>query len=140
MAAKPDIHISGFGIAASVFSYWLLRAFPLARITIVERASAARLTGGSVDIRSTAVDIIKWMRIEAEIRKHGTKESGIQYAKADGGVIGTLGATGRTDVQSITSEYEIFRGELAKIFLEPIEQQVELSELKMLCATICIEP
>jgi 2-polyprenyl-6-methoxyphenol hydroxylase-like FAD-dependent oxidoreductase len=35
-------------------------------------------------------------------------------------------ATGRSDVQSLTSEFEIFRGALAKIFIDPIVKQVKL--------------
>ena len=45
----------------TVFAFWLLRANPNANITIVERDPTLRLTGASVDIRSSAVDIIKWM-------------------------------------------------------------------------------
>jgi len=54
-----DILISGSGIAGSAFAFWVLRAYPDANITIVERAPSPRLTGASVDIRNSAVDIIK---------------------------------------------------------------------------------
>ena len=115
-----NVLISGSGIAGSVFAFWLLRAYPEANITIVERDPALRLTGASVDIRSSAVDIIKWTGLEAEIRRHTTNEEGIRFVKASGKAIATLRATGRTDMQSITSEFEIFRGALAKIFIEPV--------------------
>ncbi|RDL41638.1 Uncharacterized protein BP5553_01617 [Venustampulla echinocandica] len=121
-----NILISGSGIAGGVFAFWLLRAYPNANITIVERGPSLRLTGASVDIRSSAVDIIKWMGVEEEIRNHATKEEGIQFVTADGKAVGTLGASGRTDVQSITSEFEIFRGALAKIFIEPSIDRVKL--------------
>lgn len=121
-----NILISGSGIAGSVFSFWLLRAYPDANITIVERDPSLRLTGASVDIRSSAVDIIKWMGAEQEIRNQTTKEEGIQFVKANGKAVATLGATGRSDIQSITSEFEIFRGALAKIFIDPIMKRVKL--------------
>ena len=121
-----NILISGSGIAGSVFAFWLLRAYPNANITIVERDPSLRLTGASVDIRSSAVDIIKWMGAEQEIRNQSTKEEGIQFVKANGKAIATLAATGRTDVQGITSEFEIFRGALAKIFIDPIIKRVKL--------------
>jgi 2-polyprenyl-6-methoxyphenol hydroxylase-like FAD-dependent oxidoreductase len=124
--SKLNILISGSGIAGSVFAFWLLRAYPNANITIVERAPSLRLTGASVDIRSSAVDIIKWMGAEQEIRNHTTKEEGIQFVKANGKAVATFRATGRTDVQSITSEFEIFREELAKIFIDPILNRVKL--------------
>ncbi len=121
-----NILISGSGIAGSVFAFWLLRAYPNANITIVERDPSLRLTGASVDIRSSAVDIIKWMGAEQEIRNQTTNEEGIQFVEADGKAVATLRATGRSDIQSITSEFEIFRGMLAKIFVEPIIKRVKL--------------
>lgn len=78
------ILITGSGIAGSVFAFWLLRAYPSANIAIVERDDSLRLTGASVDIRSSAVDIIKWMGAEQEIRDHTTTEEGIEFVKADG--------------------------------------------------------
>ena len=121
-----NILISGSGIAGSVFAFWLLRAYPNANITIVERDPSLRLTGASVDIRSSAVDIIKWMGAEQEIRNQTTHEEGIQFVDANDKAVATLRATGRSDVQSITSEFEIFRGALAKIFIDPIIKRVKL--------------
>lgn len=121
-----NILISGSGIAGSVFAFWLLRAYPNANITIVERDPSPRLTGASVDIRSSAVDIIKWMSAEQEIRNQTTKEEGMQIVEANGNAVATFRATGRSDVQSITSEFEIFRGALAKIFIDPIIKRVKL--------------
>ena len=123
---SPNILISGSGIAGSVLASWLLRAYSNATITIVERAPSFRLTGASVDIRSSAVDIIKWMGAEQEIRNHSTKEEGIQFVKADGKPVATFAATGRTDYQSVTSEFEIFRGALAHIFMSPIQDRLNL--------------
>lgn len=78
------------------------------------------------DIRSNAVDIIKWAGLEPAIRAAGTNEKGMQFVQSDGSPIATLQATGRTDMQSMTSEYEIFRGELAQIFTSPILDQVKI--------------
>ena len=124
--SKLNVLVSGSGIAGSVFAFWLLRAYPNANITIVERDPSLRLTGASVDIRSSAVDIIKWMGAEQEIRRQTTNEEGVQFVDADGKAVATLGATGRSDVQSFTSEFEIFRGALAEIFINPIKERVKL--------------
>jgi 2-polyprenyl-6-methoxyphenol hydroxylase-like FAD-dependent oxidoreductase len=121
-----NILISGSGIAGSVFAFWLLRAYPNANITIVERDPSLRFTGASVDIRSSAVDIIRWMGAEQEIRNQSTNEEGMQFVDANGKAVATIRATGRSDIQSITSEFEIFRGALAKIFIDPIINQVNL--------------
>ncbi|KAL8802864.1 MAG: hypothetical protein Q9182_003551 [Xanthomendoza sp. 2 TL-2023] len=119
-----NVLISGSGIAGSVFAFWLLRAYPNAQITIVERDASLRLTGASVDIRSSAVDIIKWMGVEPTIRQQTTNEKGVQFVDANGKGVATLEASGSSDMQSITSEYEIFRGALAKIFIDPIIDRV----------------
>ena len=121
-----NILISGSGIAGSVFAFWLLRAYPNANITIVERHPSLRLTGASVDIRSSAVDIIKWMGAEQEIRNQTTNEEGVQFVEANGKPVATFRATGKSDFQSITSEFEIFRGALAKIFIDPIIKRVKI--------------
>jgi len=122
---RPKILISGSGIAGSVLAFWLLRAYPHADLTIVERAPALRLTGASVDIRNSAIDIIKLMGLEDEIKKHTTQELGVHCVDKNGNVAWTLNASGREDMQSVTSEYEIFRGKLAAIFLEPIKDKVD---------------
>ena len=122
---RPKILISGSGIAGSVLAFWLLRAYPQANLTIVERAPSLRLTGASVDIRNSAINIIKLMGLEDEIKKHTTKERGVHCVDKHGNVAWTLNASGREDMQSVTSEYEIFRGKLAAIFLEPIKDKVD---------------
>lgn len=45
---NPKVLISGSGIAGSAFAFCLLKAYPKAEITIVERAPSLRLTGASV--------------------------------------------------------------------------------------------
>jgi 2-polyprenyl-6-methoxyphenol hydroxylase-like FAD-dependent oxidoreductase len=121
---RPKILISGSGIAGSVLAFWLLRAYSHANITIVERAPSLRLTGASIDIRNSAIDIVKLMGLEDEIKKHTTQERGVHCVDKHGNVAWTLNASGREDVQSVTSEYEIFRGKLAAIFLDPIKEKV----------------
>ena len=124
---RPKILISGSGIAGSVLAFWLLRAYPYANLTIVERAPSLRLTGAGVDIRNSAIDIVKLMGLEAEIRKHTTRERGVHCVDKHGNIAWTLNASGREDMQSVTSEFEIFRGALAKTFLEPIKDKVNFA-------------
>jgi 2-polyprenyl-6-methoxyphenol hydroxylase-like FAD-dependent oxidoreductase len=66
------------------------------------------------------------MGAEQEIRTQTTNEEGVQFVEANGKAVATLRATGRSDIQSITSEFEIFRGELAKIFIDLIIERVKL--------------
>jgi 2-polyprenyl-6-methoxyphenol hydroxylase-like FAD-dependent oxidoreductase len=78
------------------------------------------------DIRSNAVDIIKWAGVEQKIRDASTQEAGMSFVNDDGSAIATLMATGRTDIQTMTSEYEIFRGALANVFMSPVLDQVTM--------------
>jgi 2-polyprenyl-6-methoxyphenol hydroxylase-like FAD-dependent oxidoreductase len=66
------------------------------------------------------------MGAEQEIRNQTTNEEGIQFVDANDKAVATLRATGRSDIQSITSEFEIFRGVLAKIFIDPVIKRVKL--------------
>lgn len=120
-----NILVAGSGIAGGAFAFCMLRAYPNANITIVERDPTLRLTGASVDIRSSAVDIIKRLGVEPAIRQHTTNEKGVQLVDENGKGIATLAATGDADTQSFTSEYEIFRGALAQVFIEPIMNRVK---------------
>ncbi|KAL9036170.1 MAG: hypothetical protein Q9180_004451 [Flavoplaca navasiana] len=113
------ILISGSGIAGSVFAYCLLRAYPDADITIVEQDPSLQLTGASVDIRSSAVDIIKWIGVEPTIRKQTTNEKGVQFVDANGKAVATLKASGRPDIQSIFVDPIIER--VTSIFNESID-------------------
>ncbi|KAK0276854.1 hypothetical protein LTR35_010248 [Friedmanniomyces endolithicus] len=126
MPPPQKVLISGAGIAGSVLAFWLHRATPTTQITLIERAPALRLTGASVDIRGSAIDVVKLMGLLDKIREQTTPEAGVQCVRADGSTAWQLGATGREEMQSVTSEYEIFRGALARILLEPIEGKVEL--------------
>lgn len=80
LPASPRILISGIGIAGASFACNILRAYPSARITMLERAPALRLTGASVDIRSNAVDIIEWMGVKEAILGCTTKVSFVLFS------------------------------------------------------------
>lgn len=121
-----NILVAGSGIAGSTVAYWLLKAHPTAKITIIERNPSLRLNGAAVDIRSSAVDIIKWMNLRTSIREAGTGEDGMQFLNEDGSVLATLKSTGDTEMQTLTSEYEILRGTLNKVLIEPVQDRVQL--------------
>lgn len=122
---RPKTVISGSGIAGSVLVFLLSRAYPLADLTIVERAPSPRLTGASVDVRNSSVDIVNSMGLGNEIMKHTTRECGVHCVDKYETVAWSLNTSGREDMQSVTSEYEIFSGKLAAIFLGPIKGKVE---------------
>jgi hypothetical protein len=64
------------------------------------------------------------MGLEDEIKKDTKRERGVHCVDKNGNVACTLNASGREDMQSVTSEYGIFRGKLGSIFLGPIKDKV----------------
>jgi 2-polyprenyl-6-methoxyphenol hydroxylase-like FAD-dependent oxidoreductase len=119
MAEQPfKVLIAGAGIAGPAAAYWLSRVptrTPLA-ITILERSASPRPTGQAIDIRGPAVEIIRAMGLEDAIRACGTNERGVQRLSPAGRLIATFDATGDSTKQSLTSEFEILRADLARLF------------------------
>ncbi len=68
-AARLKVLIPGAGIAGNCLAYWLSRTRLDISITIVERSPVPRVTGQSIDIRGSAIDIIKEMKLEEAIRR-----------------------------------------------------------------------
>jgi 2-polyprenyl-6-methoxyphenol hydroxylase-like FAD-dependent oxidoreductase len=119
--APPNILVSGAGVCGPVLAYFLRRSG--ARVTVIERSPSLRLTGQSVDIRNAGVDIMKIMKVLDQISSRTTQEAGIQWVNGKGTVQGTINATGNEKAQSFTSEYEILRGELAKVLVDRVVER-----------------
>lgn len=121
-----DILISGSGIAGPVAAYWLLKGNPQHHITLVERDAALRTTGQSIDIRQSAVDIIRKMGLEQAIRDKSTHEAGIQFIDERGRPFATFPASGDSEQQGFTSEFEILRGDLVEIFFNKVKDDIKV--------------
>ncbi|KAI1149845.1 hypothetical protein F4825DRAFT_35513 [Nemania diffusa] len=113
--ASLDVLIVGGGIAGPAAAYWLSR-IPGARITLIERSSGMRAIGQQIDLRVAGVDIMKKMGIEPAVRAVRCQEPGTQLVDTDGRTRAYFPAaehgSGR---QSMTSEFEIMRGDLVRI-------------------------
>ncbi|EPS42067.1 hypothetical protein H072_3959 [Dactylellina haptotyla CBS 200.50] len=106
--------IAGGGIAGPSLAYWLSRTG--ARVTIIERSPQRRSSGQQVDIRGIGVTLMKKMGIEAAVRAVTVRESGTQMIDVNGKTkVFFPAAPSGTGKQSITSEFEIMRGDLVDI-------------------------
>jgi 2-polyprenyl-6-methoxyphenol hydroxylase-like FAD-dependent oxidoreductase len=129
MAQKPlSILISGAGVAGASLAHMLachpsFKVKPI--ITLIERSPIPRTTGQAVDIRGPGVDVIRNIGLEPEIKARHTSETGFAIIDAQGVTIGKFGATGDVKKQSVTSEYEILRGELAGLLLDGVNEAKE---------------
>ncbi|KAI4168747.1 MAG: hypothetical protein LQ346_009034 [Caloplaca aetnensis] len=90
--------VVGASIAGPMAAYWLAKAG--ATVTVIERFPKLRTNGQAIDIRTTGVTIMRKIPgMEAAVRARTTQMEGISF-------------------QSLVSEYEIFRGDLAKILFD----------------------
>lgn len=106
--------IVGASIAGTSAAYWFRRAGAV--VTVIERFPAFRRTGQNVDIRTVGVKVMRKMPgMEAAVRAATTTMDSVSFVDARGRPFGAIAATGDPEQQSLVSEYEIFRGRLAKI-------------------------
>ena len=115
--SKLKVLVVGASIAGPTAAYWFAKAG--ANVTIIERFPKLRTNGQNVDIRTAGVTVMRKMReMEAAVRAKTTQMKAISFVRDDGRPYGTIKATGNPDQQSLVSEYEIFRGDLAQILFD----------------------
>ena len=109
--------IVGASIAGPTAAYWLAKAG--ANVTVIERFPQLRTAGQNIDIRTVGVTVMRKMPgMEAAVRAKTTEMDGISFVRPNGRAYGILKATGNPDQQSLVSEYEIFRGDLARVLYD----------------------
>lgn len=112
--------IVGASIAGPTAAYWFAKAG--ARVTVIERFPALRKGGQNIDIRSCGVTVMRRMAgMEAAVRAKSAQLEGMSWVDSNGKSYGVIGASGNPDQQSLISEYEIYRGDLAKILYDMTE-------------------
>lgn len=107
--------ISGAGVAGPSLAYFLAKTG--ARITIVEKAPELLPHGQNVDITGAAVTVIKKMGLFDEVKRYHTSEKGTQLINSNGRPF-ALFPVKEDSIASFTSEFEILRGDMAKILWE----------------------
>ncbi len=116
MKESKKILISGASVAGPALAFWLSRQGD--NVTVIERAKGLRAGGQNVDIEGAAQEVIKLMGLEEKISAKNTREKGVEFMGDSGKAIARLpkGAVG-----SLTSAYEILRGDLARILCDETE-------------------
>ena len=113
MNESKKILISGASIAGPALAYWLNRYGD--KVTVIERSKTFRTGGQNVDIEGPGQEVIRLMGLEEKIEAKSTGEKGVEFLNGSGKPIARLpkGAVG-----SLTSSYEILRGDLARILYD----------------------
>jgi len=120
MEPAKKILICGAGIAGPACAWWLVRyGFS---VVIVERASAFRDGGQNVDVKGAGQQVIKLMGLAEQIEARGTGECGQKWIDAAGKVVAEFPKEG---FGSLTSDFEILRGDFARVLFEATRNSVE---------------
>ena len=111
--------ISGAGIAGPSLAYFLAKAG--AHIIVLEKAPALLPYGQNIDISGSARQVVRKMGLLDEVRRHNTKEAGSQFIDAQGRPFAKFPLNEGSSA-SLTNEFEILRGDLAKVLYTATER------------------
>jgi 2-polyprenyl-6-methoxyphenol hydroxylase-like FAD-dependent oxidoreductase len=116
--------IAGGGVAGPALAFWLARAGH--RVTVAERYPALRATGAQVDLRGQGIEAIAAMGLLDEVRAHLVAEPGVAFVNGSGRRLGAIMAnTSGQGKQTLTSEFEIMRGDLVRILHDATKDDVD---------------
>ncbi|CAN6671115.1 hypothetical protein TRVA0_044S00452 [Trichomonascus vanleenenianus] len=117
------ILICGGGCAGPALAYWLAGNHD---VTIVERFPALRASGAQIDLRAQGIQVVKRMGLLEVIRSKLVDEAGVSFVDSQGRVVGTIMAnTSGKGAQTLTSEFEIMRGDLVRILYNATKDNVK---------------
>lgn len=122
--APLKILICGGGCAGPALAVWLARSGH--QVKIVERLPALRASGAQIDLRAQGIEVIKRMGLLDVIRTKVVDEAGVSFVDAQNRSKATILANkSGKGAQSLTSEYEIMRGDLVRILYDATKANVE---------------
>ncbi|MFD0311247.1 FAD-dependent monooxygenase [Streptomyces sp. NPDC127119] len=121
---RLKVLVAGGGIAGQTLANWLTRGGH--EVTVVERASALRATGAQVDLRGQGIEAVERMGLLDAVRDKLVDEAGVAFVDARGRTKATIMAnTSGRGRQTLTSEYEIMRGDLVRILHDASKDDTE---------------
>ena len=110
------ILISGAGIAGLTVAYWL-RSYGFTP-TVVERAPSLLAGGYKIDVRGTALEVLRRMRIHDAVVAAGTDMQGASLVDREGKVLNEM--SGDAFGHRVGEDVEIVRGALCQILKDNI--------------------
>lgn len=119
---KPQkVLVTGASIAGPALAYWLSRQGM--DVTVVEKASAFRDGGQTIDVRGAGRVVVQRMGLEDKILANTTQEQGIAFVDQHNRTQAFI-AVDAFDGDGPIAELEILRGELAKLLIEHSQDRV----------------
>lgn len=119
----PTVLVSGAGISGLALAYWLHRAG--FTVTVVEKAAAPRDGGYPIDVRGTAIEVVRRMGLLARLREVDVDMRRWTFLDVDGSELASFaprpgggGAAGQ--------DLEVRRGDLTGSLYASVRDDVEL--------------
>lgn len=117
-----QILISGASVAGPVLAYWLRRRGYV--VTVVEKASAVRGGGYPIDVRGTALEVVRRMGMVSKIAAAHIDTRRLSFVDGEGRAVGTIrpeqltgGVEGR--------DFELPRGDLTRVLYDLVRDDCE---------------
>jgi 2-polyprenyl-6-methoxyphenol hydroxylase-like FAD-dependent oxidoreductase len=120
--AKRKVLISGASISGPALAYWLHRSG--FAVTVVEKAGALRAGGYPIDVRGTAIEVVRRMGILPQLRDAHVDSRRFTFLNADGSEVASISPSavaGSAEGQDL----EVRRGDLAANLYAIVRDDVE---------------
>ncbi|MFD7665714.1 FAD-dependent monooxygenase [Streptomyces sp. NPDC059788] len=118
------ILVAGGGVAGQALAFWLTRGGH--QVTVAERFPALRASGAQVDLRGQGIEAVERMGLLETVRSRLVDEAGVAFVDSRGKskaiIMANTSGKGR---QTLTSEYEIMRGDMVRILHEATTNDTE---------------
>ncbi|GGQ25642.1 2-polyprenyl-6-methoxyphenol hydroxylase-like FAD-dependent oxidoreductase [Actinomadura coerulea] len=122
MAPKRKVLISGAGIAGPALAFWLTRHGYA--VTVVEKAGSLRSGGYPVDVRGTALEVVRRMGILPRLRDAHVDLRRLTFLDGDGGEVASVAP--HTVTGGVADrDLEVRRGELTDALYTAVRDDVE---------------
>lgn len=116
--------VAGGGVAGQALAFWLTRGGH--RVTVAERFPVLRAAGAQVDLRGKGIEAVERMGLLDSVRGKLVDEAGVAFVDGRGKTRATIMAnTSGRGRQTLTSEYEIMRGDLVRILNDVTKDDTE---------------
>lgn len=121
--SRRTVLIAGASLAGPTLAYWLHR-YGFA-VTVVEKAHAPRGGGYPIDVRGTAIEVVRRMGVLPRLQAAHIDTRRFTFLDADGAEVATLhphAVAGSVEGQDL----EVARGDLTAALYETVRDDVEL--------------
>ncbi|KAI1410096.1 FAD/NAD(P)-binding domain-containing protein [Hypoxylon sp. FL1857] len=126
-----NVLVVGAGVAGPAFAMLLQNSDPSHKITVIERSPSLRTAGQQVDLKAQGIVILRKMGLLEPIKSRCVNETGVEIVDSNGKQAAVFGVNPSGEKRlTLTSEYEIMRGDLVRALFEAsLNQNQKLKEL-----------